>query len=82
MPDTTTLDAIARDKPISAKRAKALVEELERAHRIIAAARHVVDEAARIHDTQPWPVKYAAPYGALVTLIEALEAYDKERTDA
>lgn len=33
-----------------------------------AAAQKVVDETDRIHDTQPWPQKYGAAYGAITEL--------------
>ena len=33
-----------------------------------AAAQKVVDETDRIHDLEPWPIKYRAPYGAIVEL--------------
>lgn len=32
------------------------------------AADKVVTETDRIHDTRPWPSKYAAPYGAITDL--------------
>ncbi len=31
-------------------------------------AQHVVDETDRIHDGDPWPTKYRAPYAAITTL--------------
>jgi hypothetical protein len=37
-----------------------------------AAAQRVVDETDRIHDSEPWPVKYRAPYGAIVELRQLL----------
>lgn len=37
-----------------------------------AAAQKVVDETDRIHDSEPWPVKYRAPYGAIVELRQLL----------
>jgi hypothetical protein len=37
-----------------------------------AAAQKVVDETDRIHDSEPWPRKYRAPYGAIVELRELL----------
>jgi hypothetical protein len=37
-----------------------------------AAAQKVVDETDRIHDSDPWPVKYRAPYGAIVELRQLL----------
>lgn len=36
------------------------------------AAQKVVDETDRIHDSEPWPVKYRAPYGAIVELRQLL----------
>lgn len=33
-----------------------------------AAAIKVVEEADRIHDTDPWPIKYRAPYDAITKL--------------
>jgi len=36
------------------------------------AARAVVAEADRIHDNQPWPLKYQAPYAAITALREIL----------
>lgn len=32
------------------------------------AAQLVVDETDRIHDSDPWPVKYRAPYDAITKL--------------
>ncbi len=32
------------------------------------AALKVVNETDRIHDNEPWPTKYRAPYGAIVEL--------------
>ena len=37
-----------------------------------AAAQKVVDETDRIHDSEPWPTKYRAPYGAIVELRQLL----------
>ena len=37
-----------------------------------AAAQKVVDETDRIHDSSPWPIKYRAPYGAIVELRQLL----------
>lgn len=37
-----------------------------------AAAQKVADETDRIHDNEPWPVKYRAPYGAIVELRQLL----------
>lgn len=37
-----------------------------------AAAQKVVDETDRIHDREPWPTKYRAPYGAIVELRQLL----------
>jgi hypothetical protein len=37
-----------------------------------AAAQKVVDETDRIHNSEPWPVKYRAPYGAIVELRQLL----------
>lgn len=37
-----------------------------------AAAQKVVDETDRIHDNEPWPVKYRAPYGAIAELRQLL----------
>ena len=37
-----------------------------------AAAQKVIDETDRIHDNEPWPVKYRAPYGAIVELRKLL----------
>lgn len=37
-----------------------------------AAAQKVVDETDRIHASEPWPVKYRAPYGAIVELRQLL----------
>jgi hypothetical protein len=39
-----------------------------------AAAQHVVNETDRIHDNEPWPIKYRAPYGAIVELRKVLAA--------
>jgi hypothetical protein len=36
------------------------------------AAQKVVDETDRIHDNDPWPTKYRAPYGAIVELRQLL----------
>jgi hypothetical protein len=36
------------------------------------AAQKVVDEANHIHDTEPYPLKYRAPYGALAELMTLL----------
>lgn len=36
------------------------------------AADKVVTETDRIHDSEPWPVKYRAPYGAIVELRQLL----------
>lgn len=33
-----------------------------------AAAQFVVDETDRIHDNDPWPIKYRAPYDAITKL--------------
>lgn len=33
-----------------------------------AAAQRVVDETDRIHDNDPWPIKYRAPYAAITEL--------------
>ncbi len=38
-----------------------------------AAAQHVVDETDRIHDGDPWPIKYRAPYGAITALRRVLD---------
>lgn len=35
---------------------------------LAAAAQKVVDETDRIHDGDPWPLKYRAPYGAIAEL--------------
>lgn len=32
------------------------------------AAQHVVNETDRIHDGEPWPTRYRAPYGAITKL--------------
>ena len=45
-----------------------------RARRIEKAAISVIKATWRNLDTQPWPQKYAAPYGALVKLQKALES--------
>lgn len=37
-----------------------------------AAAQKVIEETDRIHDNEPWPVKYRAPYGAIVELRELI----------
>lgn|SRR3990167_2982296 len=36
------------------------------------AAQKVVDETDRIHNSDPWPIKYRAPYGAIVALRQLL----------
>lgn len=36
------------------------------------AARRVIEEADRIHDNEPWPLKYRAPYEAITALRELL----------
>jgi hypothetical protein len=36
------------------------------------ATQKVVDETDRIHDNDPWPIKYRAPYGAIVELRQLL----------
>lgn len=36
------------------------------------AAQAVISETARIHDNEPWPIKYRAPYEAITKLIETL----------
>lgn len=36
------------------------------------AAQAVVSETARIHDNEPWPIKYRAPYEAITKLSETL----------
>lgn len=33
-----------------------------------AAAQKVVDETDKIHNNDPWPIKYRAPYGAITEL--------------
>jgi hypothetical protein len=33
-----------------------------------AAAQKVVDETDRTYDSDPWPIKYRAPYGAITAL--------------
>lgn len=38
------------------------------------AAQAVLDEADKIHDSDPYPIKYRAPYGALAKLREVLSA--------
>jgi hypothetical protein len=41
------------------------------------AAQAVVDEAKSIHDNDPWPIRYRAPYEAITKLSAVLEASDK-----
>lgn len=36
------------------------------------AAQKVVDETDRIHNNDPWPIKYRAPYGAIVEMRQLL----------
>ena len=45
-----------------------------RAQRIERAARAVIEATWSNLDTLPYPVKYSAPYGALVKLHKALES--------
>lgn len=46
--------------------------------KLVSAARRVVRETDRIHDNEPWPIKYRAPYEAITKLREALpETYDE-----
>lgn len=40
-----------------------------------AAAQKVIDETNRIHDNDPWPIKYRAPYGAIVDLENLLNRH-------
>lgn len=35
-------------------------------------AQAVCDETTRIHDTEPWPIKYRAAYGAIAKLTALL----------
>ena len=44
------------------------VKLYRRLHKIEQAAQAVLDEADRIHDNDPYPIKYRAPYGALAQL--------------
>lgn len=41
------------------------------------AAQAVIDEAKAIHDNEPWPIRYRAPYEAITKLNEALAACDR-----
>lgn len=42
------------------------------------AARLVVSETDRIHDNEPWPVKYQAPYAAITVLRETIAEVGSE----
>jgi len=37
------------------------------------ASRKVIEEADRIHDNEPWPLKYRAPYEAITEMRELLK---------
>ena len=43
------------------------------------AGQNVCDETDRIHDTEPWPVKYRAPYGAIAALRAVLDRQRKRK---
>lgn len=38
------------------------------------AAMAVVHDSYRIHDTEPWPLKYRAPFGPIANLAQILES--------
>lgn len=46
-----------------------------------AAAQKVVDETDLIHNSGPWPIKYRAPYGAIVELRQLLAKQRGLRSD-
>ncbi len=55
-------DAVRTGVDIERERCAAALAELQ------TAALKVVEETDRIHDNEPWPTKYRAPYGAIVEL--------------
>lgn len=46
-------------------------------NRLAKAAQAVIDETKAIHDNEPWPIRYRAPYDAITKLTEALVASDQ-----
>jgi len=53
---------------------KAMLDKIDlRAIKIEAAARKVVEEMDRIHDTSDAPLKFRAPFGAIAELRKVLE---------
>jgi len=47
---------------------------IEKLERVVEAAKYTCNEARKIHDTEPYPVCFRAPYGGLVKMIKALQA--------
>jgi excisionase family DNA binding protein len=64
----------AGDSPSSApedQRIKSLESQLAF---LAGAAMAVVHDSYRIHDTEPWPLKYRAPFGPIANLAQILES--------
>lgn len=51
----------------------------ERVKPLVAAAQLVVDQTNDIHENDPPPIKYRAPYGAIANLTRALAAFVNEK---